>query len=387
MSGSTQGKKRTGNKTPIFRRLRLQAAMLAVLLMTSLLMDPMVALATVSNEPTSTPAPTAQGDTPAATAQEGTTAPTAQESTPPAEKKPPRVGKKMENTYMLLASTGNGAGDTVQFFEIVYEVEGGAIRNTHLMLQRGESFPGEARITREQIAGVKDNVTPTRNDWKSQTNYQSLLADSWTASPLQPYTTAAFLFTSDTPITSIKSISLYASGAGSWACRGFRVYQVDEIYGDAMAGFNSNLTFPEFKGTLLSVGKMPNKAPPIAWTGDYMTTFSVATTNKDGTKSKPVYLIDSDIPPEQKDYDTEQQEDDYFFEIAFADQAGGGLESLFNENRATPLGKMPIHEALSLAITYTDLCDNIVTVTMPVVTNAMTWAVKDAGLGEKFVDG
>ena len=283
--------------------------------------------------------------------------------------------------YLLRVDTGINAGDNVLYFGIRYLDEEGIERTQFVYPREASLFEGY------ELAGGLNKINERAKLVKELTGYSlknqtgDFVLDE-NAKGLQPDSTDYYVFTPRHKLKELVRIDVFMrydpkiEGNKGWTCQGMYFYHVDEFYGVDMAGYYSNQVFLSFKGQVLGY-LMPKS-------GDNEVSVDFTLSQSDelfriGAGKDADYLLE--IPKTPTPYDSKNCE--YLFDLEFADKNGAGIEALaanYNDGKRVN----GVIEALALRVEYSDLNNRTHVVTMPVVVNAVSWAVEHGYLSREL---
>lgn len=292
------------------------------------------------------------------------------------------AGQKMDNTYALSVSTGSSSGKDVQFFAVLYLDENGTER-TQYILPNGGDYQQSCLQAYKAGTVLAKRISTVKS--MSGDNAADIIPESGKfGTPLSPYSMDTYLFTPSSPIQSVEEIQAFcasdtANGNLQWSCQSMRVYQVTSLYGLEMYGFYSDSCFVSFAGNLLAEA-------------DYNQTFSSRTDDilRFSSDSGSAEKLVTSFGDAGTAYDSNTG-GSYFFEIAFEDTYGAGIEALDNNSGDsavhTSLKNMGICEAMAMTVYYTDRFGNQRRAVLPVITSATAWAVEQGLTGDENLIG
>ena len=283
-----------------------------------------------------------------------------------------------ENTYLLEVSTGartsTGDEDKIDFFIITYAPRKGA----------GNQAQGAEKT-------VSKFLFPSRDGWKDtyalakaagggQDEIDRAILDTYgyagvditAAKPLfQSYSTDQYLFTTPEPIGEIRRVQVFASDSGSWACRGMRVFRVDELGGLYRWNTASNDCYIDFEGDLIAEGTAGEAS--VGWQNDKLISSDIALDFKT-SGFDPAYAHHA-LRANNTDKTVALRFD-------FADAYGAGLEALgAMSSKNNTLTHMGLAETMAVTLYYTDVYGMKRAANIPAVLNAATYTAELLGNG------
>ena len=250
------------------------------------------------------------------------------------------AAKTVENTYAVVVTTGNDAGNNVSYFGLQYLDADGYSHFEYV-------FPHKDGLqdTYEMVPG--SNYTEETALGRGKTN--------------------TFFFTPAYEVAEIVGLDIYCQGEqGSmyaWDVSGLRIYRVDEIIDVVSSGQNRTI---RFNGSQLAYleERSGNGGVTLSWTGN-----SVFQLREQGTSHR---LIFETIPFSMEgDYE-------YAVRVDFADINGAGIEALNQAHNAMdPLATANFREYMAIEIEYLDIYGDARCVTLPVIKGAINYMLEN----------
>ncbi|MCR4815246.1 MAG: hypothetical protein K5879_10520 [Lachnospiraceae bacterium] len=275
-------------------------------------------------------------------------------------------GSSIPNTYILETSTGASTGDFIEYFLIKYT-------DSHGKTKRKYIFPGADSLQNGlDIANSIGNDDAVLSSVQTQLGYD-LTTDYKTKKALDSYNTDQFLFSVPDAITDIQDIRILSSKNGSWTCLGLRVFAVDEVYGNYLAGVWSSCSYVDFKGTLIAE---LDRSGGTSIGCDNVNDISAGTlVNNFSGKSYAQH--------DTQDYNT------FGFRLDFSDFYKAGMEgqiSDYTDNKASILN-MGIAETMTLNLVYEDVYGQSRILNLPMNTSTAYWLSDSKRIGNTPVLG
>ena len=279
-----------------------------------------------------------------------------------------RTGKTVSDTYLLSVSTGIVPGDSVLYFGIRYLDGSGTARTEYVFAGNSYGMDPTGKI----VSGCKELYADAAKTVKNVFGY-TVAGVTEVRETLRAYSTDQFLFTAFYGLSSIEGIDVYMSGSdgdkNQWTCCDMRLYRVETIYGVDMAGCYSADYFLDFDGTLLA---------QLATNGGI--DFSGGANGeviRIGRDTYDRYRLNTTFSEADRTYRSADSVRELIFRFDIADVYGGGIEALVNEYKdgKASIEKMHLIEALTVVMTYKDKYGGSHTVTLPVITSAVAWAL------------
>ena len=273
-------------------------------------------------------------------------------------------GRAMENTYLLRLNTGVNPGTNIRYIAVRY-LDADNVNRTELIFPHDGALE-DTRLLAGSIASPEGRLSAV----ELTARYQPIPNDD--TDGLQAGTLDEYLIRPYYRLKSLTGVDVYqqySDGMKPWVCTGLEFYQVDTLYGLGMAGYYSSSTFVDFSGKLLwsFIGTMDLTA------GGSDRIYRLTTEKTGGD-----YRLKDQHGAAYSTHDPVE----YLFEIDIADVYGAGAEGF-----ATPVGDgspelraMNVLEFLCLQIEYLDRSGAVRTVSLPVVTSALAWAVENRKL-------
>ena len=250
--------------------------------------------------------------------------------------------QNVENTYAVVVTTGNDAGDGVSYFGLRYVDTDGY---THM-----------------------EYVFPFKGAFQDSLLMASGGGNYASERPLDRGKTNTYFFEPAYEVSKITGLDIYCQGEQgqmySWDVSGLRIYRVDQILGVAANGKNSII---RFNGSQLAyLEERGNSGGAVfAWTGN--TVFQLR------QQDSSSYRLIFETVPYSMDGDFE-----YAVRLDFADFNGAGLEQMSQPyNAKKSLREANFGEYLAVQIEYEDTFGDIRTVTQPVMTSAVNWLLEN----------
>lgn len=258
----------------------------------------------------------------------------------------------VDNTYAVVVTTGNDAGNGVSYFALEYVDTDGY---KHL----------------EYVFPFKGGLQDSLNMASSDGNYAS-------ESPLERGKTNTYFFQPLYEAAEITGLDIYCQDKQgtlySWEVSGLRLYRVDQII-DVISSGRNNLI--RFNGSQIAYLEERNGTggDVFSWTGN--TLFQL---RKQDTATHR--LIFETVP-----YSMETNFE-YVVRLDFADFNGAGFEQMnqaYNEDKA--LRDANFGEYLAVQIEYADSFGDLRSVIQPVMTSSVNWLLENGVSGDTKIAG
>ena len=262
------------------------------------------------------------------------------------------AAQNVENTYALVVTTGNEAGDGVSYFALEYVDTDGYTHMEYVFPFKG---------------GLQDALKMASNDGK----YIS-------ESALESGKTNTYFFQPEFELAEVTGLDIYCQGNQgklySWDVNGLRLYRVDQII-DVVSNGKNNLI--RFNGSQIAYleERNGNGGVVFSWTGN-----SLFQLRQQDTAS--YRLIFETVP-----YSMEGNYE-YVIRLDFADFCDAGFEQMnqaYNANKA--LRDANFGEYLAIQIEYTDTFGDLRSVTHPVMTSVVNWLLENGVSGDTKIAG
>lgn len=280
------------------------------------------------------------------------------------------------NAMMLHLSTGNMAGDRVQYFKVRYKDTSG---NEHTQIVH----PKESKTTSYgKILNVKSGYYGTYqrlSESLSKITGDCTLCD-YSYETLRQYTEDYLIFETDFAFSSLMYIEVFvnyssnsATGKNEWTCQNLELIKLKSVNGFTFAGVISGEPIPEYEGTVVA---RKTKAGNFAWASsanDKVYRMSFTSTSDDTKLSVPTKTSVS-----TSDYR-------YSLEFDIADVNGAGLEDCISPVKITNLndilGLRIIDEHIILSLTYPNDCGGTSVVEIPLLLSYLFSIYKQNNIG------
>ena len=255
------------------------------------------------------------------------------------------AARNVENTYAVVITTGNDAGDGVSYIGLEYLDADGYAHMEYVFPHNG---------------GLQASLDLASN--QSQTT---------TEEPLSRGKTNTYLFETAYEVAEIIGLEIYCQGEQgnlyAWDVSGLRLYRVDQIV-DVITRADVNII--QFNGSQLAYleERNGNGGATFSWTGN--TVFRL------GPQETSTYRLIFETVPYSMDNQFE-----YVVRMDLADINGAGFEQMnqaFNEQK--PLRDMNFGEYMAIQIEYIDVFGDARMVTQPVMRHVISWMLKTAFL-------
>ena len=277
-----------------------------------------------------------------------------------------------ERTYILELATGKAAGNSIEFFRVIYETEEGDSRTQYI-------FPTEDSLRNGYRMAIEAGTPQTVLDWVSTVvGYDT--ADPLYTESLQSFHTDQFLFIADGSIRSVTEIQAFMrrdgdEGKNEWTCTGLRLYKVDSLRGLQRYGCYSSDCYIDFSGSLLAELRFEDEIyQNVSWRGsDTLFRFG-------GGLSMDGYSLNTASGRRG----IQSTSDNVIFRIDLADQYMAGLECLatgYQGSNSKSISRPGnLCEVLALQVRYLDIFGSVRDVTLPVVCSTAVWSVLEGGV-------
>ena len=283
------------------------------------------------------------------------------------------AAKPAEPTYLFEVTTGmrtaSGDEDKIDFFIITYTTEGSGDRTISKFL-----FPSKNAWTQTYEMATAANNSQAERDRMIRSTYGYAGADLKVGKKLfQSYSTDQYLFTTPEKIKEIKRVQVFASDSGSWACKGMRVFRVDDLGGLYRWNDAANECYIDFEGDLIAEGTM-RMDMNISWANDRL----VGTKAPEEATGATIALKTSGFDAAYAHHKPQSNQNKTLaLRFDFADVYGAGLEtnaalSATNNTLAT----MGLAENMAMTLYYKDIYGMKRAANVPVVLNAATYAAQ-----------
>ena len=260
--------------------------------------------------------------------------------------------KNVENTYALVVTTGNGAGEGVSYFALEYVDTDGYTHMEYVFPFKG---------------GLQDSLKMASNDGK----YASERA-------LEKGKTNTYFFQPEFEVAEVTGLDVYCQGVQgklySWDVSGLRLYRVDRII-DVVSDGSNNLI--RFNGSQIAYleERNGNGGEVFSWTGNTLFQLRQQDTASHRLVFETVpYSMEGDF--------------NYVVRLDFADFSGAGFEQMnqaYNANKA--LKDANFGEYLAIQIEYIDSFGDLRSITHPVMTSAVNWLLEHGVSGDTKIAG
>ena len=262
------------------------------------------------------------------------------------------AAQNVENTYAVVVTTGNGAGEGVSYFALEYVDTDGYTHMEYVFPFKG---------------GLQDSLKMASNDGK----YASERA-------LEKGKTNTYFFQPEFEVAEVTGLDVYCQGVQgklySWDVSGLRLYRVDQII-DVVSNGSNNLI--RFNGSQIAYleERNGNGGDVFSWTGNTLFQLRQQDTASHRLVFETVpYSMEGDF--------------NYVVRVDFADFSGAGFEQMnqaYNANKA--LKDANFGEYLAIQIEYMDSFGDLRSVTQPVMTSAVNWLLENGVSGDTKLAG
>ena len=260
--------------------------------------------------------------------------------------------QNVENTYAVVVTTGNSAGDNVSYFGLQYVDTDGYTHVEHVFPHKG---------------GLKNSLSMVLNS-------------SYNASerPLGRGKTNTYFFEPQYEVAEIVGLDIYCQGTQgnlySWDVSGLRIYQVDQLVDILSNGEDNTIRFNGMQIAYLEE-RNGNGGVTFSWTGN-----SLFQLRQDRTASHQ--LIFESVPY------TMDGDYDYAVRLDFADVNNAGIEQLNQSYSAMDaLRDLNFGEYLAIQIEYMDIYGDSRSVTQPVTRSTISHMLVNGIPGDAKIAG
>ena len=262
------------------------------------------------------------------------------------------AAQNVENTYAVVVTTGNEAGDDVSYFALEYVDTDGYTHMEYVFPFKG---------------GLQDALKMASLD--GAYSYEN---------PLGRGKTNTYFFQPEYEVAQINGLDIYCQGEQgklhSWDVSGLRLYRVDQII-DVVSNGNNNLI--RFNGSQIAYLEERSGTGGVvfSWTGN--TLFQLRQ-----ERSSSYQLVFESVP-----YSMEG-DFKYAVRLDFADFSDAGFEQMNQAyNADKPLRDANFGEYLAIQIEYMDSFGDLRSVTQPVMTSAVNWLLENGVSGDTKIAG
>ena len=262
------------------------------------------------------------------------------------------AAQNVENTYAVVVTTGNSAGENVSYFGLQYVDTDGYTHVEHVFPHRG---------------GLKNSLSKVLNS--------SYNADE---RPLGRGKTNTYFFEPQYEVAEVVGLDIYCQGTQgnlySWDVSGLRIYQVDQLI-DILSNGEDNTI--RFNGTQIAYleERNGNGGITFSWTGN-----SLFQLRQDRESSHQ--LVFESVPY------TMEGDYNYAVRVDFADVADAGIEQLNQSyNAMNALRDLNFGEYLAIQIEYMDIYGDSRCVTQPVVKSTISHMLVNGISGDAKIAG
>lgn len=260
--------------------------------------------------------------------------------------------QNVENTYAVVVTTGNDAGEGVSYFALEYVDTDGYTHMEHVFPFKG---------------GLQESLKLASGDG----NYASETA-------LERGKTNTYFFQPTFEVAQVTGLDVYCQGKQgqlySWDVSGLRLYRVDQIIGVVSNGRNHLIRFNGSQIAYLEE-RSGNGGVVFSWTGN--TLFQI---RQQDTSS---YRLIFETLPYSMDDDFE-----YAVRLDFADFSDAGFEQMTQAyNAKEALRDVDFGEYLAVQIEYVDTFGDLRSVTQPAMTGAVDWLLRNGVSGDAKIAG
>ena len=262
------------------------------------------------------------------------------------------AAQDVENTFAVVVTTGNDAGDNVNYFGLEYVDADGYSHIEYVFPHRGALLD-----SLEKASGSGDHRRET---------------------PLARGKTNTYLFEPAYEVAQITGLDIYCQGEQgnlyAWDVSGLRLYQVDRLLGVEANGENSTI---RFNGTQMAYleERNGNGGAVFSWTGNSL--FQLRENN-----TSTYRLVFETVP-----YSMEE-EFAYAVRLDFADVSEAGFEQMnqaYNVKKA--LRDANFKEQLAIQIEYVDRFGDSRSVVYPVMSGTINWLLENGVPGDSKIAG
>ena len=262
------------------------------------------------------------------------------------------AAKNVENTYAVVVTTGNAAGEGVSYFALEYVDTDGYTHMEYVFPFKG---------------GFRDSLLMASKDGK-------IVSES----ALERGKTNTYFFQPEFEVSQITGLDIYCQGKQgqlySWDVSGLRLYRVDQIIDVVSSGRNNLIRFNGSQIAYLEE-RNGNGGDVFSWTGN--TLFQLR--QEDSASHR---LIFETVP-----YSMEG-DFNYAVRLDFADLGGAGFEQMNQAyNAKKPLRDANFGEYLAIQIEYVDSFGDLRSVTQPVMTSAVSWLLENGVSADTKIGG
>lgn len=251
------------------------------------------------------------------------------------------AARNVDNTYAVVITTGNDAGNGVSYIGLEYLDADGYSHMEYVFPHNG---------------GLQASLDLASNQSKTTTE-----------TPLDRGKTNTYLFETAYEVAEIIGLDIYCQGEKgnlyAWDVSGLRLYRVDQIV-DVISGSGANVI--QFNGSQLAYleERNGNGGATFSWTGN--TVFQLR------AQDSSYRLIFETVPYSMR------SDFEYVVRMDLADINGAGFEQLnqaYNEQK--PLRDLNIGEYMAIQIEYIDMFGDARMVTQPVMRSALSWMLEN----------
>ena len=262
------------------------------------------------------------------------------------------AGKELENTFAVVVTTGNDAGDGVSYFGLEYVDTDGYTHTEYVFPHKG---------------GLQDSLKMA-----SDKGYYA------GETALDRGKTNTYFFEPAFDVAQITGLDIYCQGEQGdlygWEVSGLRLYRVDKIIDVVLNGQNNVI---RFNGSQIAYmeERNGNGGAVFSWTGNSL--FRLR--QNDASSYRLIYEA---VPYSMED------NFEYAVRLDFADFNGAGFEQMnqaYNEN--APLQDADFGEYLAVQIEYVDIFGDSRSVTQAVMTGAVDWLLENGVSGDTKIAG
>ena len=262
------------------------------------------------------------------------------------------AAKHTENTYAVVVTTGNDAGDGVVYLGLQYVDTDGYTHMEYVFPSKG---------------GLQESL-------KMAAGNGSFVAET----PFERGKTNTYIFQPEYEVGEITGLDVYCQGEQgelyAWDVSGLRLYRVDQLIDVVPNGKNNVI---RFNGSQLAYleERNGNGGAVFSWTGN-----SLFQLRKQDTSS--YRLIFETVP-----YSMEGNFE-YAVRLDFADLCDAGIEQMNQAyNAKEPLRNAKFGEYMAVQIEYVDSYGDLRSITQPVMTSAVKWLLENGVSGDAKIAG
>ena len=260
--------------------------------------------------------------------------------------------QNVENTFAVVVTTGNDAGNNVTYFGLQYVDTDGYTHFEHV-------FPHKGGL-QDAFAMVQNGISGTRE------------------TALERGKTNTYFFTPIYEVAEVTGLDIYCQGAqgtlNAWDVSGLRLYRVDQLIDIVSNGTGNTI---RFNGTQIAhlEERNGNDGVTFSWTGNSL--FQLRQ-----EENASYRLIFENIP-----YSMEGNYD-YAVRLDFADVSNAGIEQLNQSyDSMSALRDANFGEYMAIEIEYVDIYGDARSVTQPVIQNTINYMLLNGVGGDARIAG